>query len=195
MKVNRALISVSDKRGIIEFAKSLNRLGIQILSSGGTAKVLREAAVEVLEVSQYTGFPEILDGRVKTLHPLVHGGILADRSNPLHMEELEKFGIKPIDLVVINLYPFEETVKKGANLDEAIEQIDIGGPALIRASAKNFKHVTVVVDPSDYPRIVEELERSGEVPLRLRLELARKAFWHTHNYDKTIAQYLEKVEI
>lgn len=195
MKVKRALISVSDKRDLLEFARSLNRLGIEILSSGGTAKMLREAAVDVLEVSQYTGFPEILNGRVKTLHPLVHGGILADRSNPSHMEELERLGIKPIDLVVVNLYPFEETVKKGVSLDEAIEQIDIGGPALIRASAKNFKYVTVVVDPSDYPRVLKELETFGEVPLRMRLELARKAFWHTHNYDRAIAQYLEKAEV
>ncbi len=195
MKVKRALISVSNKQGIVEFAKSLSRLGIEILSSGGTAKVLREAAIAVQEVSQYTGFPEILGGRVKTLHPFVHGGILADRSNTSHMEELERLGIKPIDLVVVNLYPFEETIKKGATLQEAIEQIDIGGPALIRASAKNFKYVTVVVDPLDYPRVVEELERSGEVPLKMRLELARKAFWHTHNYDKAIAQYLERVEV
>lgn len=195
MKVKRALISVTDKRDLVEFARSLHRLGIEILSSGGTAKALREAAVEVIEVSQYTGFPEILNGRVKTLHPLVHGGILADRSNPSHMEELERLGIKPIDLVVVNLYPFEETVRKGVKLDEAIEQIDIGGPALIRASAKNFKYVAVVVDPSDYPRVVAELERSGEIPLKMRLELARKAFWHTHNYDKAIAQYLEKVEV
>lgn len=194
-KVQRAIISVSDKRGIGEFARFLSSIGVEILSTGGTARVLRSEGVEVVEVSQYTGFPEMLDGRVKTLHPLVHGGILARRDDPRHREEMERYGIRPIDLVVVNLYPFRETVSKGVSLDEAIEQIDIGGPTLVRAAAKNFKHVAVIVDPDDYPKVRKELEASGEVSLKTRLQLARKAFRHTGDYDAAIADYLERAEV
>ncbi len=195
-KIERVLISVSDKTGVVDMARVLRSFGAEILSSGGTASLLRAAGIEVKEVSEYTGFPEMLDGRVKTLHPLIHGGILADRSKPEHLRQMAEHSIRPIDMVVVNLYPFEETVSRGATFDEAIEQIDIGGPTLIRAAAKNFKFVTVVVDPADYPRIESELKASGgEISLRTRLELARKAFRHTHRYDGAIARYLEGVEV
>ncbi len=194
-KVERALISVSDKTGVVDLSRFLTSIGVEILSSGGTARLLRTAGLEVIEVSSYTGFPELLSGRVKTLHPLIHGGILADRSKPEHLRQMAEHGIRPIDMVVVNLYPFQETVSRGASLDEAIEQIDIGGPTLIRAAAKNFKFVAVVVDPADYPRIEDELRQKGEISLKTRLELAQKAFWHTHRYDGAIAEYLQGVEV
>jgi len=195
-KITRAVVSVSDKQGLGEFAKVLADLGVEILSTGGTAKSLREQGITVLDVSEYTGFPEMMEGRVKTLHPKVHGGILADRSKEDHVSQMKAQGIKPIDMVVVNLYPFEATVaKEGCTLAEAIENIDIGGPTLIRASAKNNKHVTVVVDPADYPRLAEELKGSGGViSERTNFELARKAFEHTHHYDGAIAQYLAGVK-
>lgn len=193
--MERALISVWDKEGVVELARFLKERGVEILSSGGTARTLKAEGIEVTEVSQYTGFPEILDGRVKTLHPLIHGGILAKRDDPSHREQMERLGIKPIDLVVVNLYPFRETVARGATLEEALEQIDIGGPTLVRAAAKNFKDVAVVVDPKDYHRIMEEILASGDISLRTRLELARKAFRHTYEYDRAIAEYLERVEV
>lgn len=195
MQIQRALISVWNKEGVVDLAKFLQERGIEILSSGGTARLLKEEGIEVVEVSSYTGFPEILNGRVKTLHPLIHGGILARRDDPKHQEQLRLHRIKPIDLVVVNLYPFRETVAKGATLDEAVEQIDIGGPTLVRAAAKNFKYVAVVVDPGDYPRIIEEIRSSGGLSLKTRLELARKAFRHTHEYDEAIAEYLARMEV
>jgi phosphoribosylaminoimidazolecarboxamide formyltransferase/IMP cyclohydrolase len=195
MKLKTALISVSDKSGILELGRFLNEIGVEILSSGGTARFLISQGIKVTEVSQYTGFPEILDGRVKTLHPLVHGGILAKRDEAHHLEEVKRFNIKLIDLVVVNLYPFKEIVSKGASPKEAIEQIDIGGPTLVRAAAKNFHYVTVLIDPEDYPKVIKEIRERGEVSLRTRFELAKKAFWHVYDYDKAIAQYLESVEV
>lgn len=191
--IKRALISVSDKRGLVEFAKELNRLGVEIISTGGTAKTLKEAGINVIDVSQYTGFPEIMDGRVKTLHPLIHGGILARRDNPEDIERMKQLGIKPIDMVVVNLYPFEATVKKeGVTLEEAIENIDIGGPTLLRAAAKNYKDVVVIVDSDDYSAILEELKK-GDVSMDKRIELAKKVFSHTARYDALIAEYFDKI--
>ena len=155
MPITRALISVSDKQGLVEFARFLADRGVEILSTGGTAKALREAGVVVIEVSDHTGFPEIMDGRVKTLHPTIHGGILARRTDKSHVDALAKHGISPIDLVVVNLYPFEATVAKGADYETAVENIDIGGPSLIRGAAKNHAFVTVVVDPADYQTVME----------------------------------------
>ena len=192
----RALISVSNKDGVIEFARELERLGYEIVSSSGTAKVLRKNGIKVIEVSEITGFPEIMGGRVKTLHPKIHGGLLAVRDNVEYMRQLEELGIVPIDIVAINLYPFEETVKKGADLDEIIENIDIGGPAMVRAAAKNYKFTTIIVDPKDYPLIIEELEEKGEISLQTRKRLSLKAFRHTALYDSIIASVLnEKFEI
>jgi phosphoribosylaminoimidazolecarboxamide formyltransferase/IMP cyclohydrolase len=188
----RALISVSDKTGLVELGKRLSRLGIELLSTGGTARTLRDAGVLVREVSDFTGFPEILDGRVKTLHPRVHGGLLG-RDTPEHRKQMREAGLEPIDLVVINLYPFRETVARGAAFDEIIENIDIGGPAMIRSAAKNHERVAVVVDPADYPRVASELEK-GEVSAALRFELARKAFAATAAYDGAIAGYLGRLE-
>ncbi len=189
----RALISVSDKTGVVEFAKKLASQGVQFLSTGGTARALREAGLEVTDVSDVTGFPEILDGRVKTLHPKVHGGLLAVRDNPEHMKILGEQGIEPIDMVVVNLYPFEKTVaKEGVSEDEAIENIDIGGPSMIRSAAKNFKSVTVVVDPSDYEEVAMQIATDGETSLELRKKLARKAFTKTFQYDEAIDHYFRK---
>ncbi len=194
-KIERALISVTDKSGIASFAKALHEMGVEIISTGGTAKVIREAGVPVTDVSEVTGFPEMLDGRVKTLHPKIHGGILAIRSNPEHMKQLAAQGIKPIDLVVVNLYAFEKTVARGASLEEAIENIDIGGPTLLRASAKNFRDVTVVVDPADYEKVLEEMKTNqGETTLKTRFVLARKVFETTSRYDTAIAQYLQGID-
>ena len=173
----RALLSVSDKTGLIPFAQFLEAQGTQILSTGGTAKALREAKVNVTDVSSVTGFPEIMDGRVKTLHPKIHGGILADRDVPAHVEAMKEHDITGIDLVVLNLYPFEETIAKGAEYKEAVEQIDIGGPAVLRASAKNHKHVTIVTDPADYAQVMAEMQANGgATTFALRQQLAQKAF-------------------
>ena len=195
-KITRAVVSVSDKQGLGEFAKVLAELGVEILSTGGTAKSLREQGITVIDVSDYTGFPEMMEGRVKTLHPKVHGGILADRSKENHISQMKNQGINPIDMVVVNLYPFEATVaKEGCTLEDAIENIDIGGPTLVRAAAKNNKHITVVVDPADYPRLAEELKGSGgTISEKTNFELARKAFEHTHHYDGAIAAYLAGVK-
>ena len=188
----RAIISVSDKTGVADFAKGLKQLGFEIFSTGGTKKALTEAKVPVKSVSEITGFPEILDGRVKTLHPAVHGGILAKRNLPSHMEELAKNNIEAIDLVAINLYPFIQTVtKEGVTIDEALENIDIGGPTMIRAAAKNFPSVTVVVDPVDYQTVIEKLKQ-GELSLAERKGLAQKAFQHVAVYDTAISQYLRQ---
>ena len=194
-KINRAVVSVSDKQGLGEFAKVLADLGVEILSTGGTAKSLREQGITVVDVSEYTGFPEMMEGRVKTLHPKIHGGILGDRSKEDHVSQMKAQGIEPIDMVVVNLYPFEATVaKEGCTLEDAIENIDIGGPTLVRAAAKNYRHVTVVVDPADYPRLAEELkDGNGIISERTNFELARKAFAHTHHYDGAIAEYLAHI--
>ena len=187
--IRRALISVSDKSGVADFARALAARGVEILSTGGTARLLAEAGVPVTEVSAYTGFPEIMDGRVKTLHPRVHGGILARRGRD--DEAMCEHGIHPIDLVAVNLYPFEATTaREGCPLEEAIEQIDVGGPAMIRAAAKNHAWVTVVVEPSDYARVLEALAREGGTGLALRRELAARAFAHTARYDGAIAAWL-----
>src|SRR3989338_5389145 len=194
IKVQRALISVSDKKGIVVFAKGLQALGVEILSTGGTARQLREAGIPVREVSEYTGFPEILDGRVKTLHPKIHGGLLALREKKEHIEELQRHGIGLIDMVVVNLYPFQSVIqKKHVTLEEAIENIDIGGPSLLRSAAKNFKSVAVLCNPNRYEDILRELDaNSGILPDGVLFRLAAEAFGHTARYDKLISQYLEK---
>jgi phosphoribosylaminoimidazolecarboxamide formyltransferase/IMP cyclohydrolase len=192
-KISRALISVSDKTGVIDFGRRLSQLGLEILSTGGTAKALGAAGVPVREVSDFTGAPEILDGRVKTLHPRVHGGILG-RPTAAHRAEMKQANIVPIDLVVVNLYPFRETVARGAPFDEVIENIDIGGPAMIRSAAKNHERVAVVVDPADYAAILAELDEAGEVSDATRFRLARKAFAHTASYDGAIASHLGRIE-
>jgi len=190
----KAIISVSDKTGVVDFARGLAELGFEAYSTGGTHKALAQAGVAVTSVSKLTGFPEILDGRVKTLHPAVHGGILARRDQPSHLEELAKSGIAAIDLVAVNLYPFVATVTRpGVSLDDALENIDIGGPTMIRAAAKNFPHVLVVVDPADYGRLLDLL-RGGGVPMDERRRLALKAFQHVACYDTAIAQYLRAEE-
>ena len=193
MKVKRALISVSDKKGVVEFARGLNRLGVEIISTGGTAKLLQKEGVPVKAVSEITNFPEMLGGRVKTLHPAIHGAVLAKRTKD-HLLQLKEQGIDPIDLVVVNLYPFSETIaKKNVSMDEAVEQIDIGGPTMVRAAAKNFESVAVVTDPTRYDEILAELEKSDRILSReMRLDLAREAFRLTAEYDATIYHYLEE---
>lgn len=187
----RALVSVFDKTGLEELGRGLIRLGFEIVSTGGTLQFLEEKGVPVVKVSDVTGFPEILDGRVKTLHPRIHGGILANRSVPDHMETLTYYEITPIDLVVVNLYPFRETVARGASFADTVEMIDVGGPTMVRAAAKNFAGVAVVVDPGDYPRVLAALDAGGgAVPAELRKELAVKAFRHTAEYDAAIAGWL-----
>ncbi len=196
-KIERAIISVTDKSGIVEFANSLSGLGVQILSTGGTARALREGGISVTDISDYTGFPEMMDGRVKTLHPKVHGGLLGLRDNPEHVEMMKAHGIKTIDMVVVNLYQFEKTVaKEGVTLEEAIENIDIGGPSMLRSSAKNFRYVTVIVDPVDYEVVLREMKTTGgETTLKTRFRLARKVFQLTHQYDGAISGYLETVDM
>ncbi len=194
-KITRALISVTDKSGIGELGKALAGFGVEILSTGGTARSLAETGLKIREVSDFTGFPEMLDGRVKTLHPKIHGGILGIRSRPEHVKAMEKHGIVPIDMVVVNLYAFEKTVARaGCTLEEAIENIDIGGPTLLRASAKNHPFVTVVTDPADYSGIIEEMTKSGgSVSEATNFRLAKKVFRLTHEYDGAITRYLETV--
>ncbi len=191
----RALLSVSRKEGLVELARGLAERGFEVLSTGGTAKELEQAGVAVTGVSKATGFPEILDGRVKTLHPKVHGGILARRDLPEHVQALEKHGIPPIDVVVVNLYPFEDKVAKGCSFDEALEFVDIGGPTMVRAAAKNFRHVAVVVDPADYPLLLEQLDREGGIDAATRLYFAQKAFRHTGRYEAAISAYFSQVEL
>ncbi|MFH1869922.1 MAG: bifunctional phosphoribosylaminoimidazolecarboxamide formyltransferase/IMP cyclohydrolase [Pseudomonadota bacterium] len=198
-KVTQALISVSDKRGTVDFARGLAQLGVKLLSTGGTAKLLRDAGLDVTDVSDYTGFPEMLDGRVKTLHPKVHGGILGRRDLPEHLAVMAEHGIAPIDLVVVNLYPFRETVAKpGCTLDDAIENIDIGGPTMVRAAAKNHGNeqggVGVVTDPEDYAPILDELKAGGALSYKTRFALAKKAFTHTARYDSAIANWLTSLD-
>ncbi len=189
----RALISVSDKAGIVDFARSLAELGFEILSTGGTQKALRDAGLPTVAVSDVTGFPECLDGRVKTLHPAIHAGLLAMRQNPEHMAQIEKLGIAPIDLVVINLYPFKQTIMKdGVTLEHAVENIDIGGPTMLRAAAKNWQDVAVVVDVADYEGVLSELREQGEVSRQTKFRLCYKVFAHTAAYDALIQDYLYK---
>jgi phosphoribosylaminoimidazolecarboxamide formyltransferase/IMP cyclohydrolase len=190
--IKQALISVSDKTGVLEFAGALSRMGVNILSTGGTAKLLADNGIKVTEVADYTGFPEMLDGRVKTLHPKVHGGILARRDFPEHVAALEKHGIPTIDMVVVNLYPFQQTVaKEQCTLEDAIENIDIGGPTMLRSSAKNHKDVVVVCDPADYSRVLSEIQAGqGDVSYDTRFALAKKVFAHTAQYDGAITNYL-----
>ncbi len=192
-KIERAIISVSDKTGIQELAAELQAMQVEILSTGGTARTLREKGIKVIDISAYTGIPEMLDGRVKTLHPKVHGGLLGIRDNPEHKEKMVAHGIKPIDMVVINLYPFEATIAKpGCSLAEAIENIDIGGPAMLRAGAKNYPYVTVLVDPVDYKPVLEEMKKNGGVVSgETNFRLAQKVFQLTARYDKAIADYLQ----
>ena len=194
--IKHALVSVSDKSGVVDFARGLHAHGVSLVSTGGTAKLLQEAGLPVREVADYTGIPEMLDGRVKTLHPKVHGGILARRDLPAHMEALERAGIQTIDLVVVNLYPFSATVaKEGCTLADAIENIDIGGPAMVRSAAKNYDHVTVVTDPADYAPLLKEMAAaSGAVGAETRFRLAQKAFSHTAAYDGAISNYLTRVD-
>lgn len=191
MKIKRALISVSDKAGIVEFAKKLHGLGVEIVSTGGTMKTLREAGLPVIYVSEVTGFPEIMDGRVKTLNPYIHGGILAIRDNEQHVAQMQEHHITGIDMVVVNLYPFRQTIAKpDVTLEDAIENIDIGGPSMIRAAAKNYNYVTVVVNPDSYEKVLAELSEQGEVSDRTRMALAQEAFTHTAEYDACISEYL-----
>jgi phosphoribosylaminoimidazolecarboxamide formyltransferase/IMP cyclohydrolase len=191
-KINRAVISLSDKTGITDFARDLQSFGVEILSTGGTAKTLRESGLTILDVSEYTGFPEMLDGRVKTLHPKIHGGLLGIRDNPEHAQKMKDHGIREIDMVVVNLYPFEATVAKpSCTLEDAIENIDIGGPSMLRAAAKNYPYVTVIVDPSDYKTVLDEMkETNGSVSRETNFRLAKKVFQLTARYDKAIAEYL-----
>lgn len=189
----RALISVSDKTGIVEFAQELSRLGVKIISTGGTASRLKDSGVDVVGISDVTGFPECLDGRVKTLHPAVHGGILAMRDRPEHMKQLADLNIETIDIVAINLYPFKETIlKPSVTLEDAIENIDIGGPTMLRSAAKNHKDVTVICDPKDYGQVIQELSEKGSVSYDTRFRLALKVFQHTAAYDAMISDYLRK---
>jgi len=193
--IKRALISVSDKTGIVELAKELSSMGIEIISTGGTQKILSDSGIKVINISDITGFPECLDGRVKTLHPKVHGGLLAMRSNPEHMRQIKELGIEPIDMVIINLYPFKQTIlKENVELEEAIENIDIGGPTMLRAAAKNYQDVVVIVDPADYKTVLDELKSTKDVSVKTKFKLASKVFEHTSHYDTLIAKYLrEKV--
>ena len=191
MKARKALISVSDKTGVVIFAQELEAMGWEIISTGGTAKALREAGVKVKDISELTGFPEILEGRLKTLHPLVHGGILGRRDSALHLEQMQKHGIEAIDLVAVNLYPFPEVIARdNVTLEEAIENIDIGGPTMVRSAAKNYRDVIIVVEPAKYSMVIEELRHKGDLSLETRYNLAVEAFSHTAYYDSIISNYL-----
>src|SRR6202789_3409687 len=191
MKIKRALLSVSDKTGLVEFARELAAMGVEIISTGGTAGLLKKEKIPSTEISAFTGFPEILDGRVKTLHPKVHGGLLFLRGNKAHEKEAADHGIEPIDLVVVNLYPFEQTVAKpGVTLEHAIENIDIGGPSMLRSAAKNYRSVTVITDPADYAVVAGEITEKGDTTLPTREKLAAKVFRTTGYYDALIANYL-----
>lgn len=193
MKIKRALLSVSDKQGIVDFARFLHEQDVEIISTGGTMEKIKKAGIPVTYVSDVTGFPEIMDGRVKTLNPFIHGGILAVRKDQKHQEQMQEHGIKPIDMVVVNLYPFRETIAKpNCTEEDAIENIDIGGPAMIRAAAKNFTDVTIIVNPLSYEKVTEAIKSNGEVSLTLRKELAQEAFRHTSEYDAAICDYMLK---
>ncbi|NLW35281.1 IMP cyclohydrolase [Syntrophorhabdus aromaticivorans] len=195
MKIERAVISVSNKANLSDLALCLKDYGVEILSTGGTRKYLDGIGANPIEVSSYTGFPEIMDGRVKTLHPKIHGGILNLRDNREHQLAMESLAIKPIDMIVVNLYPFKETISRGCTFEEAIENIDIGGPSMIRAAAKNFKYVTVVVDPEDYPVVIENIKaNNGATTQSMRFYLARKVFQLTSDYDHAIYTYLSEIK-
>ncbi len=195
-RISRALISVTDKSGVAGFAKELREFGVEILSTGGTAKTLAASGIQIKEVSEFTGFPEMLDGRVKTLHPKVHGGILGVRSNASHVQAMSNHGIEPIDMVVVNLYAFEKTIANQlCSLADAIENIDIGGPTLLRAAAKNYPFVTVITDPQDYSAVIQEMKtNSGSISEATNFTLAKKVFRLTNQYDSAIATYLESIE-
>lgn len=196
-QIRRAIISVSDKKGIVDFARKLSEMGVSILSTGGTSKVLKESGIPVSDIADYTGVPEMMDGRVKTLHPRVHGGLLGRRDLEEHMRQMKEAGIEPIDMVVINLYPFESvTSRPDCTFEEAIENIDIGGPSMLRSAAKNFESVAVVIDPGDYETIIQEMKKTGGLLSReTRFHLARKAFSTTARYDLLISHYLEKTAV
>jgi phosphoribosylaminoimidazolecarboxamide formyltransferase / IMP cyclohydrolase len=196
-KIQRALISVTDKAGIDGLGRALVGFGVEILSTGGTARALADAGIRIREVSDFTGFPEMLDGRVKTLHPKIHGGILGIRSRPEHVRAMEEHGILPIDMVVVNLYAFEKTVARSdCTLAEAIENIDIGGPTLLRAAAKNYPFVTVITDPADYLAVINEMNQTGgSVSEPTNFRLAKKIFRLTHEYDGAITSYLETMAV
>ena len=189
----RALVSVSDKTGLVPFVQGLQALGWTIIATGGTQRLLEEQGVKTVGISEVTGFPEILDGRVKTLHPKVHGGILARRDVPAHMATLEEQGIGTIDLVCVNLYPFRQTIaKEGVSMEDAIENIDIGGPSMVRSAAKNWRDVTIVCDPADYGRVLDEIRTSGKTSDQTRLQLSAKAYTHTAEYDMCISSWMRK---
>ncbi len=194
-EIRRALISVSDKYGIVDFARSLSSFGVEILSTGGTAKILKGSGIAVVDVSDYTRFPEMMDGRIKTLHPKIHGALLGMRSNAEHREQMQIHDITPIDLVAVNLYPFEKTVADSScTLNDAIENIDIGGPAMLRSSAKNYPDVTVITDPADYPAVLDEMSQSaGSVSVATNFSLAKKVFRRTSEYDRAIITYLDSI--
>jgi len=195
-KIQRALISLTDKSGIENFARELQELGVEILSTGGTAKKLRDNNIKAKDVSEFTGFPEMLDGRVKTLHPKVHGGILAQRGNQKHLDQMAQHGLEPIDLVAVNLYAFDKaTADPACTVAHAIENIDIGGPTMLRAAAKNFQDITVLVDPSDYPAVIAEIREHGDTTLKTRFRLAVKVFELTSRYDTAIAAWLNSVDV
>ncbi|MGZ8487720.1 MAG: bifunctional phosphoribosylaminoimidazolecarboxamide formyltransferase/IMP cyclohydrolase [Candidatus Binatia bacterium] len=194
-KIERALISVSDKQGIVEFSRALAAMGVELVSTGGTAALLRDSNIPVKDVAELTGFPEMMDGRVKTLHPKIHGGILALRDNPEHVAKMKEHGIKPIDLVVVNLYPFEATVARGAGFEEVVDKIDIGGPSMVRAAAKNHRHVGVVVEPADYDSIISEMRANhGALLPATHFQLFCKAFQHTARYDGAISNYFSSLD-
>lgn len=196
MSIKRAIISLTDKSGIEGFARELADLGIEILSTGGTARVIREAGIDVKDVSEFTGFPEMLDGRVKTLHPKVHAGILNQRGNEDHQKQCKEHGLQNIDLIAVNLYAFEKTVADpNCSLADAIENIDIGGPTMLRAAAKNFHDVTVIVDPADYPQVLSEIKESGNTTLKTRFRLMAKVFALTSKYDTAISAWLDEVDV
>lgn len=189
----KALISVSDKTGIVEFAEELEKLGIEIVSTGGTYKKLKEEGIKAIEISELTGFPECLDGRVKTLHPKVHAGILAIRANQNHMKQLKDLGIDTIDFVIVNLYPFKQTIlRKDVERAEAVENIDIGGPTMLRSAAKNYQDVAVITDPEDYDKVLKELKENGEVSIDTKFYLMQKVFEHTSSYDTMICKYIKE---
>ncbi|MBE0341118.1 bifunctional phosphoribosylaminoimidazolecarboxamide formyltransferase/IMP cyclohydrolase, partial [Paenibacillus sp. 28ISP30-2] len=194
MSIKRALVSVSDKRGIVEFCRELSKLGVEIVSTGGTSSLLSKEGIPVIGISEVTGFPEIMDGRVKTLHPAVHSGLLAVRDNEEHQRQMKELGLDYIDLVVVNLYPFAETIAKpGVTYEDAIENIDIGGPTMLRSAAKNHAFVSVVVDADDYSTVLDEIRKDGDTELNTRKRLAAKVFRHTASYDALISDYLSNV--